>query len=150
MEEEKIKNALLAKFPAMADKVTVTRPRRIFAEIPQGQFNEVFEFARTTLGLTVLCAITGLDEETHYSILYHLSRPEGIVCTFRRQVPKDAATVGSITSIFPVADVYEREIVDLLGIQVEGLAPGSRYPLPDNWPSGQYPLRKDWKGGLSS
>jgi Ni,Fe-hydrogenase III component G len=34
--------------------------------------------------------------------------------------------------------------MDLLGIKVEGLPEGRRYPLPDNWPQGQYPLRKDW------
>jgi len=33
----------------------------------------------------------------------------------------------------------------MLGVQIEGLPPGKRYPLPDNWPAGQYPLRKDWK-----
>ena len=32
----------------------------------------------------------------------------------------------------------------MLGIKVEGLVPGRRYPLPDDWPKGQYPLRKDW------
>ena len=29
-------------------------------------------------------------------------------------------------------------------MQVQGLPPGNRYPLPDDWPQGQYPLRKDW------
>jgi Ni,Fe-hydrogenase III component G len=38
--------------------------------------------------------------------------------------------------------------VDLLGIKVNGLASGHRYPLPDNWPKGEYPLRKDWKGTI--
>jgi Ni,Fe-hydrogenase III component G len=35
--------------------------------------------------------------------------------------------------------------VDLLGIQVQGLPTGNRYPLPDDWPANQYPLRKDWQ-----
>ena len=46
---------------------------------------------------------------------------------------------------FPAAHIYERELVDLLGAKVEGLPPGNRYPLPDDWPEVQYPLRKDWK-----
>jgi membrane-bound hydrogenase subunit beta len=33
----------------------------------------------------------------------------------------------------------------MFGIEVEGVPPGRRYPLPDDWPEGQYPLRKDWK-----
>jgi Ni,Fe-hydrogenase III component G len=36
-------------------------------------------------------------------------------------------------------------MMDLFGMQVEGLPPGNRYPLPDDWPPNQYPLRKDWK-----
>ena len=54
--------------------------------------------------------------------------------------------VKSVTAYCPSADIYERELMDLLGIKVIGLASGHRYPLPDNWPEGEYPLRKDWKG----
>ena len=46
---------------------------------------------------------------------------------------------------FPGAELYERELVDMFGISVEGLPAGNRYPLPDDWPQGQHPLRKDWK-----
>jgi hypothetical protein len=28
---------------------------------------------------------------------------------------------------------------------VEGLVPGVRYPLPEDWPQGDHPLLKDWK-----
>ncbi len=51
----------------------------------------------------------------------------------------------TITDYFSSAEIYERELVDLLGVRVEGLKEGKRYPLPDDWPAGQYPLRKDWK-----
>jgi membrane-bound hydrogenase subunit beta len=50
-----------------------------------------------------------------------------------------------VTGMFPAADCYERELVDLLGFEVQGLPPGNRYPLPDGWPDGQHPLLKDWK-----
>ena len=39
--------------------------------------------------------------------------------------------------------------MDLLGIKVNGLAEGQRYPLPEDWPKGDYPLRKDWKGNFT-
>ena len=60
-------------------------------------------------------------------------------------VPKDEPVLQTVTGYFPAAELYEREMVDLLGMQVQGLPPGTRYPLPDGWPAGQYPLRKDWK-----
>jgi len=53
--------------------------------------------------------------------------------------------IKTITDIFPPADIYERELEDLLGAKVDGLGDGKRYPLPDDWPKGEYPLRKDWK-----
>ena len=54
----------------------------------------------------------------------------------------------TVISYFPDAEIYEREVVDLFGVTIEGLPPGNSYPLPDDWPKGQYPLRKDWKPEL--
>jgi Ni,Fe-hydrogenase III component G len=54
------------------------------------------------------------------------------------------STVKSVTPYFPSADLYERELQDLLGARIEGLGPGPRYPLPDDWPEGEHPLLKDW------
>jgi Ni,Fe-hydrogenase III component G len=59
--------------------------------------------------------------------------------------PRSNPVIQSVTKIFPSADLYERELVDLLGLKIEGLAEGFRYPLTDDWPKDQYPLRKDWK-----
>jgi len=50
-----------------------------------------------------------------------------------------------VLAIFPGAVSYEKELEDMFGIKVEGLPPGRRYPLPDDFPTDQYPLRKDWK-----
>ena len=44
----------------------------------------------------------------------------------------------------PSIVLHEREIVDLFGVEVEGLPDGPHYPLPDGWPEGNYPMRKDW------
>ncbi len=66
-----------------------------------------------------------------------------IICA--QDLPRYLSGARTITDIFPSAVMYEREIADLFGIKVEGIPPGNRYPLPDNWPDGNYPLRKDWK-----
>jgi Ni,Fe-hydrogenase III component G len=75
--------------------------------------------------------------------MYHLTRPAGVVLTLVVNIPKSAPLLQSVSNYFPAADAYERELIDLLGIDVQGLPPGNRYPLPDNWPKGVFPLRKD-------
>ncbi len=78
---------------------------------------------------------------------YHLNKEGRIVLTLSVSVKKDKPVIKTITSFFPSADIYERELMDLLGISVNGLAEGLRYPLADNSPRDEYPLRKDWVAG---
>jgi membrane-bound hydrogenase subunit beta len=144
-EEDNIKQQLTQQFGYLNDKITVTRARRIFAEVPAVNFGEVFDFAVKKLGFVILDTITGLDEGATLGFIYHLAQEKGIVLNLHISAPKEKPVIKTITPTFPAADAYERELVDLLGAQVEGLPEGNRYPLPDDWPAGQYPLRKDWK-----
>jgi NADH:ubiquinone oxidoreductase subunit C len=48
--------------------------------------------------------------------------------------------------LHPGANFYEREIHDLMGIEVTGRGKLERLVVPDGWPEGHYPLRKDWPG----
>jgi membrane-bound hydrogenase subunit beta len=143
--ETTIQQQLCERFDCLQDKVRVPRVRRIFAHVPAADLPAVFEYAVRRLDFTVLSAITGLDEGPALGLIYHLAQENGIVLNLATSLPKDEPVLRTITPYFPAADAYERELVDLLGFQVEGLPPGNRYPLPDDWPAGQYPLRKDWK-----
>ncbi|MGA1979994.1 MAG: NADH-quinone oxidoreductase subunit C [Sedimentisphaerales bacterium] len=143
-EEGNIKLQLIQKFGYLSDKITVKRPRRIFAEIPLASFPETFDYAVKQLNFSILTTITGLDEGATLGFIYHLARESGIVLNLHTSAPKDKPVIKTVTEYFPSADAYERELVDLLGAQVEGLPQGNRYPLPDGWPANQFPLRKDW------
>jgi Ni,Fe-hydrogenase III component G len=144
--EETIQEKLTGKFPALGGKVRIRRARRIFAEIDMKHFEDVFAFAIKELAFTMLCTITGLDDGTTFGFIYHLAREDGVTLNLKTSVSKDAPIIETMTGYFPTADIYEREIADLFGVTVDGLKPGPRYPLPDDWPKGEYPLRKDWKG----
>jgi Ni,Fe-hydrogenase III component G len=144
MSEENIKQQLTDKFNFLSDKVTIPRARRIFADVPLENFPEVFDFAIKQLGFSIMVTITGIDEGEMLGFIYHIAREDGVVLNLHTKAPKNKPVIKTVTSYFPVADAYERELVDLFGAQVEGLAEGNRYPLPDDWPKGQYPLRKDW------
>lgn len=146
-DEEKIKSDLENKFGFLKDKVTIKRDRRMSAEVNLDMFPEVFDYLVTKIGFSILCTITGLDEGTSFGLIYHLSRDNKIVLNLKTSLQKEKPVIGTITNYFPAADIYEREVMDLFGIEVSGLPPGHRYPLHDNWPADEYPLRKDWKQG---
>lgn len=144
-KEETIQADLIKKFSFLDGNIRVQRARRIFAAAPQDKFKKVFEVLIKDFGFTLLCTITGLDEGAVFSLMYHMAKPDGTVLSLKTSAPKEKPEFNTISAYFPDAEIYEREVMDLFGIKVQGLPPGKRYPLPDDWPAGQYPLRKDWK-----
>lgn len=144
-KEENIQSALVKKFPYLDGKVRVQRARRIFADVALDKFAEVFEYAIKELEFCIFATITGLDDGPTLGFIYHIAREDGIILNLKTGVNKNNPILKTITGYFPCAEIYERELVDLLGAKVEGLPEGKRYPLDDNWPEGEYPLRKDWK-----
>jgi Ni,Fe-hydrogenase III component G len=92
-----------------------------------------------------LAGITGLDlgvEAGAIEVLYHFCEGAAIV-SLRVCTPRESASVPTICDIIPSASFYERELREMFGVVVEGLA-GSEYLfLPDDWTEGVYPLRKD-------
>jgi Ni,Fe-hydrogenase III component G len=147
-DEHNIQQELIEKFGYLKDKITVQRPRRMFADVPAANFSEVFDYVVKNLKFSILCTITGLDEGATLGVIYHLARENGTVLNLHTNVPKDQPVLKTVTAYFPAAEAYERELVDLLGAQIQGLSEGNRYPLPDDWPNNQFPLRKDWKADM--
>ncbi len=147
-EDDDILAELGVKFPFLQGKMRIQRDRRIFVEVPSANFAEVFAHLYGPMKFMMLTAITGLDNGATLAAMYHLARTSGVVLNLTCAVPKEKPVLQTVISYFPAAECYERELIDLLGIQVEGLPPGSRYPLPDGWPAGQYPLRKDWNAKM--
>ena len=143
-EADTVQTELLGKFAYLVGAVRVERAKRVWVDVDQARFPEVFEFLVKKLEFGNLCTITGLDEGAGLGFIYHLARNGGLMVNVKTHAPKGAA-IRSITPYFPGGGIYERELEDLFGAKVEGLPPGSRYPLPDDWPEGEHPLLKDWK-----
>jgi formate hydrogenlyase subunit 5 len=90
-----------------------------------------------------LSTITGVDLENEIELNYHMIC-EGTI-TLKTRVPREKPVTKTITDILPGANLYEREVFDLLGVVFEGHPNLERLLLPDGWPQGNYPLRRDWK-----
>ena len=143
--EERIIEQLKSQYPQIAETIRLQRDRRLWIDVPYAEFRAFLEYVYQNMSFVTLTAITGLDDGENLSALYHLGRRDGTLMNVKTSVKKASPKISSIKDIFPAAVLYERELVDLLGFEVEGLPDGNRYPLVDDWPEGQYPLRKDWK-----
>lgn len=92
-----------------------------------------------------LAAITGLDmgaEAGQIEVLYHFCEGAAVL-TLRVATPRAEATVPSVCPVIPSASIFERELIEMMGITVTGTPDRGRLFLADDWPDGVYPLRKD-------
>ena len=146
INENELLNQISQTFPVVPDQTGILREGRSFVTVPYESFFGLFDFA-VNEGFSHIGAITGLDEGENLSVIYHLCIPGSRhILNIKTSVLKSAPKLRTISDRFPVANLYERELVDLLGFEVEGLPPNeNRYPLSDSWPPNQFPLRKDWK-----
>ena len=76
-------------------------------------------------------------------VLYHFC-PGDVVIGLRVRIPRQGGAVPSLSEIIPSADVFERELHEMFGIEITGLRNTERLYLPERWPEGVYPLRKDF------
>lgn len=93
-----------------------------------------------------LSTITGLDTGSATELIYHFVVEKTLV-SVRLTLDLERPEVDTVRDILPVADAYERELHDVLGVRFSGRDSTPPLVLPDNWPEGYYPLRKSRKGG---
>jgi NADH-quinone oxidoreductase subunit C len=90
-----------------------------------------------------MTAVDWLPSEPRFQLTYHI-----LSHAFRQRVRiktwiSDAdLAVESITSLFPGANFYEREVFDLFGVRFEGHPNLRRIMMPEGWVG--HPLRKDY------
>jgi len=140
-KEEKIKADLEKKFQAA--NAQVQRKARVWAEIEPAKLPEAMAWLKAE-GYNHLATVTGFDEGENLGAWYHVTDTHLIV-NLKVKTPRANPVLPSVLKTFPGALSYERELEDMLGIKVEGLPPGRRYPLDEDFPKDEYPLRKDWK-----
>jgi NADH:ubiquinone oxidoreductase subunit C len=88
---------------------------------------------------------TGFGYTGSLEVLYHFCS-YAAVATLRVQMSHEHPSVPSICDLIPSATLYERELIEMFGIQVVGTPNTDHLLLPDDWPADVYPLRKDFTG----
>jgi len=111
--------------------------------------DKLVEFAtylRDELAYDYLTSVTGVDylPEGKFEVVYHAFRSTGgPALVFKTQVPREQPNVPSLVSVFPGAELQEREIWDLFGIRFDGHPDLRRILMWEGFDG--HPLRKDWR-----
>jgi NADH-quinone oxidoreductase subunit C len=88
-------------------------------------------------------AVDWLPSTPRFQVSYHiLSHTYKEYIRLRVMLQAEDPTVDSITSVWPSANYYEREVFDLFGIRFAGHPNLRRIMMPDDWVG--FPLRKDY------
>ena len=86
-----------------------------------------------------------LPDKGNVELLYHFCSGPAIT-TLRVMLPYEKASIDSICGVIPSATLYEREAIELLGVEFIGTPSTEHLLLPDQWPANVYPLRKAFTG----
>ena len=93
-----------------------------------------------------LCDIRGvdyLDRDQRFEAVYEFhSIEKNYSLRIRVGLPEESPTLPTISDLWKSATYPERELYDMFGINITGLAKLKRIIMPENWEG--HPLRKDY------
>lgn len=93
--------------------------------------------------LADLTAVDWYPSDPRFEVVYHLlSIPRKERVRLKARLDGSSPVIESVTSVWPNANFYEREVFDLFGIRFTGHPHLERLLMPDNWEG--HPLRKDY------
>jgi len=142
----KFENAVEVLKNNLADSILecrVPRPRKAYILLKPESHRDAISLLLTQVEDVELSTISGVDLGNDIELNYHMACAGTV--TLKNRVSRENPVTQTITDILPGANLYEREVFDLLGVAFEGHPNLERLLLPENWPQGNYPLRKDWK-----
>jgi NADH-quinone oxidoreductase subunit C len=93
--------------------------------------------------LSDITCVDWYPAEPRFEVIYHLlSIPKKERVRLKVRLHGDSAAVESLTSLWPGANFFEREVFDLFGVRFTGHPYLRRILMPEDWEG--YPLRKDY------
>jgi len=127
-----------------------TTDKRIYLLCESENAYDVCKFLFEEVGTRFVIA-SGVDAEKRFEVLYHFAYDSlGAVITVKASIRNhENPAIESIAPFLPGAEWIEREIHDLLGIEITNHPNMKRLILADDWPEGVYPLRKEMDAKLA-
>ncbi len=116
--------------------------------IEKGAIREVCAILRDSADcpfnyLADLTCVDWYPTEPRFEVVYHLlSIPAKERVRLKARLDGSSPAIESVTSVWPSANFYEREVFDLFGVRFTGHPNLERIMMPDDWEG--HPLRKDY------
>lgn len=129
-----------------ATEVTRPTPKSLDVKVNTTQELVPIVVALRVKRLGHLSAIVGMDlgqQANEIEVLYYFCPGDAII-VLRLRVARQGGSLPSLCDIVPSAEVFERELREMYGIELVGLHTPDRLYLPDDWPDGVYPMLKDF------
>jgi NADH-quinone oxidoreductase subunit C len=93
--------------------------------------------------LSDVTCVDRYPSEPRFEVVYHLlSIPKKKRVRLKVRLDSGSPALESVTSVWPAANYFEREVFDLFGIRFNGHPYLVRLLMPEDWEG--YPLRKDY------
>ena len=93
--------------------------------------------------LSDVTCVDWFPSEPRFEIVYHLlSIPKKERVRLKVRLGSSSPALDSVTSVWPAANYFEREIFDLFGVRFTGHPYLRRLLMPEDWEG--HPLRKDY------
>jgi NADH-quinone oxidoreductase subunit C len=93
--------------------------------------------------LTDVTCVDWYPSEPRFEVVYQLfSIARKARLRLKVRLAGDDTRIGSVISVWPSCNFFEREVFDLFGIQFEGHPYMKRIMMPEDWKG--HPLRKDY------
>ena len=121
------------------------RARSISFTLKRKAILKAVEWMKQNWGLYHLSCITGMDlEGGNLAVIYHFEA-NAVTVNVKVVTPTSKPEVDSIVPLIPGAEIYEREVFDMIGVIFKGHPNLKRLLLHEGFPKGVHPLRKSWK-----
>ncbi len=147
-------NRLKERFNVKISIAEISESNRIRLQIPVDDLVDTMQFIASELQFTSLEAISGVDYETYFEVVYHIDRWDGDPTVLQVHVKindRENPAIPTITPIWESANWHERELFDLFGINVINHPNLKRLLLPEEWDdyehkhiSELHPMRRDY------
>ena len=147
--EEGIIEKAKSRFPDYIKETKIDDNKRVTITFDKDHLQEIATWMHDALGLDHLKGIAGVDYPTHkkLEVLYlagsfSKSEIQDIIVTLKTELPRDAPSISTVTSIWESAHFHERETFEMFGIKFEGHPDLRKLLTLDNW-DGPPPMLKD-------